>query len=509
VTLVGDPKAFMRLERQLPSRRPVRLRVRDWREVYDPFAPELVRAQAARCMDCGIPFCHEGCPLGNLIPEWNDLVYRDRFADASARLEATNNFPEFTGRLCPAPCEGSCVLGINAEPVSIKQVELEIAEWASASLEPRSPNVRTGKRVAVVGSGPAGLAAAQQLTRAGHDVVVFERAERIGGLLRYGIPEFKMEKSVLDRRLTQMEREGTIFRTGVSIGISGARTEEVPGAAAAAAVVVSAHQVRADFDALVLACGSTRPRDLEVPGRELEGVHFALEYLKPSNRVCEGSLATTPITAAGKHVIIVGGGDTGADCLGTVHRQGAASVHQLEILPAPPALRGADNPWPTWPLVFRTSSAHEEGGRRLFGVTTVELVGDGGGLLGGHVRGLRLQEVASEIVGGRPQLVPVPSSETELEADLVLIAMGFLGPERSGVVGELGLDLDARGNVAVGEEFATAHDGVFACGDMARGQSLIVWAIAEGRAAAAEVDRFLMGTTSLPRPIVAGQLALR
>ena len=499
----------MRFGRQLPSRRPVRVRVRDWREVYDPFAAELVRAQASRCMDCGIPFCHEGCPLGNLIPEWNDLVSRDRFADASARLEATNNFPEFTGRLCPAPCEGSCVLGINAEPVSIKQVELEIAEWGAARLQPRPPNVRTGKRVAVVGSGPAGLAAAQQLTRAGHDVVVYERAERIGGLLRYGIPEFKMEKSVLDRRLTQMEREGTVFRTGVSIGTAGVGSEEVPGAAATAAADVSAHQLRRDFDAVVLACGSTRPRDLEVPGRELEGVHFALEYLKPSNRVCEGSLAATPITAAGKHVVIVGGGDTGADCLGTVHRQGAASVHQLEILAAPPSARAADNPWPTWPLIFRTSSAHEEGGRRLFGVTTVELVGDGGGLLRDHVRALRLQEVVIEVVDGRSQFVPVSGTETELEADLVLIAMGFSGPERSGVVAELGLGLDSRGNVAVGPDFATTLDGVFACGDMARGQSLIVWAIAEGRAAAAAADRRLMGSTALPRPISAGQLALR
>jgi glutamate synthase (NADPH/NADH) small chain len=499
----------MRIERQLPSRRPVKVRVRDWREVYEPFAPELVRAQAARCMDCGIPFCHEGCPLGNLIPEWNDLVYRDRLADASARLEATNNFPEFTGRLCPAPCEGSCVLGINAEPVSIKQVELEIAEWGAAHLQPQPANAPTGKRVAVVGSGPAGLAAAQQLTRAGHDVVVYERAERIGGLLRYGIPEFKMEKSVLDRRLAQMEQEGTIFRTGVSIGTSPAGPEEVQGAAAPWAAVISARKLRHDFDALVLACGSTRPRDLEVPGRQLAGVHFALEYLKPSNRVREGSLAATPITAAGKHVVIIGGGDTGADCLGTVHRQGAASVHQLEILPAPPPARSADNPWPTWPLIFRTSSAHEEGGRRVFAVTTVELTGDAGGSLPAHVRALRLQEVASEVLDGRVQLVPVPGTETELEADLVLIAMGFLGPERTGVVADLALELDSRGNLAVGHDFATSVDGVFACGDMARGQSLIVWAIAEGRAAAAEVDRFLMGTTSLPRPIVAGQLALR
>jgi glutamate synthase (NADPH/NADH) small chain len=513
--LVGDPKGFLHFEREAPVRRPVMLRVHDWREVYEPFGAERVRAQAARCMDCGIPFCHEGCPLGNLIPEWNDLVYRDRLADASARLEATNNFPELTGRLCPAPCEGSCVLGINAEPVSIKQVELEIAEWGAQRLEPRRAGVQTTKRVAIVGSGPAGLAAAQQLTRAGHDVVVYERAERIGGLLRYGIPEFKLEKGVLERRLVQMRSEGTVFMTAVSVGTGSSGAEEVPGAAAPDVAHISAQQLRNDCDVVVLACGSTRPRDLEVPGRELDGVHFAMEYLKPSNQVCEGSRAVTPITAAGRHVVIVGGGDTGADCLGTVHRQGAASVHQLEILPSPPMSRAAGNPWPTWPVIFRTSSAHEEGGERVFGVTTVELVGDsadvgGVGAVGSaHVRSLRLQDVVSEVVEGRLQFVPVPGTERELEADLVLIAVGFSGPERSGVVAELGLELDAKGAVAVGSDFATELDGVFACGDMARGQSLIVWAIAEGRAVAAEVDRYLMGTTSLPRPISAGQLALR
>jgi glutamate synthase (NADPH/NADH) small chain len=506
-TFVGDPKAFMRLEREGATRRPVTVRVRDWREVYEPFAPDLVRTQAARCMDCGIPFCHEGCPLGNLIPEWNDLVYRDRLADAADRLEATNNFPELTGRLCPAPCEGSCVLGINAEPVSIKQVELEIAERGAQRLQPRRAAVKTGKRIAIVGSGPAGLAAAQQLTRAGHDVVVYERAERAGGLLRYGIPEFKMEKRILDRRLVQMVEEGTVFRTSVAVGPCRAGGAEVPGAADPAADVVSAHELRADFDALVLAGGSTRPRPLEVPGSHLDGVHFAMDYLKPSNQVCEGSLTASPINAAGRHVVIIGGGDTGADCLGTVHRQGAASVRQLEILPAPPATRAADNPWPTWPLVFRTSSAHEEGGSRLFGVTTAELVGRRDG--GGHVRALRLRDVATEVLGARTQFIPVPGTERELEADLVLIAMGFLGPERAGVVAELGLGLDVRGNVAVRSDFATPLEGVFACGDMARGQSLIVWAIAEGRAAASEVDRFLMGTTSLPRPILAGQMALR
>jgi glutamate synthase (NADPH) small chain len=499
---MADPKGFLRFERAGPERRPVSVRLRDWREIYEPFDPEEVRRQAARCMDCGIPFCHEGCPLGNLIPEWNDRVYRDRYAEAAARLEATNNFPEFTGRLCPAPCEGSCVLGINAEPVSIKQVELEIASWAAVRLEPRPARLATNKRVAVVGSGPAGLAAAQQLTRAGHDVVVYERAERIGGLLRYGIPEFKMEKAVLDRRLAQMRREGKVFQTGASVGIGGG-DGEVPGAAAPDAVVVSAAALRAEFDAVVLAGGSTRPRDLEVPGRQLGGVHFAMDYLKASNQVCEGSLDSTPISAAGKHVVIIGGGDTGADCLGTVHRQGAASVHQLEILPAPPATRAADNPWPTWPVVFRTSSAHEEGGERIFAVRTVELLGDT------HVRALRLEHVAGEVVDGRLQFVSVPDSEHELHADLVLLAMGFAGPERNGAVAELGLELDERGNVAVGRDFSTSLDGVYACGDMARGQSLVVWAIAEGRSAAANVDRYLMGTTGLPQAIVAGQLALR
>jgi glutamate synthase (NADPH/NADH) small chain len=459
-------------------------------------------------MDCGIPFCHEGCPLGNLIPEWNELVYRDRWPDAAARLEATNNFPEFTGRLCPAPCEGSCVLGINAEPVSIKQVELEIAEWGAARLEPRSPSGLTGKRVAVVGSGPAGLAAAQQLTRAGHEVVVFERAERIGGLLRYGIPEFKMEKAVLDRRLAQMQAEGTQFRTGVSVGLppaEAAMTPEVPEASADGAKTQSARQLLETYDALVLAGGSTRPRDLAVPGRQLRGVHFAMELLKPANRVCEGTLDAVPISAAGKHVVIVGGGDTGADCLGTVHRQGAASVHQLEILPTPPHQRAPDNPWPTWPVIFRTSSAHEEGGERVFGAATVELVGDSDG----HVRALRLQHVTQQVVDGRVQFVPVPGTESALEADLVLIAMGFLGPEQHGVVHELGLSLDMTGNVAVGNGFETSVGSVFACGDMARGQSLIVWAIAEGRSAASCVDRYLMGTTALPQPLSAGQLALR
>lgn len=507
---MADPRGFLRIARNGPARRLVSARLRDWREVYEPFGVELVREQAARCMDCGIPFCHEGCPLGNLIPEWNDLVFRDRLEDAALRLEATNNFPELTGRLCPAPCEGSCVLGIDAEPVSIKQIELEIAEQGAGRLEPRPARSATSKAVAVVGSGPAGLAAAQQLTRAGHKVVVFERAERIGGLLRYGIPEFKMEKAVLDRRLAQMRGEGTVFETRSWVGAGPAGDAEVPGAAAPDAVAIPVDVLRRDFDALVLACGSTVPRDLDVRGRDLAGVHFAMEYLKPSNQVCEGTRTASPISAAGKHVVIVGGGDTGADCLGTVHRQGAASVHQLEILPAPPATRGAGNPWPTWPVILRTSAAHEEGGERVFGVTTLELLGDSdpdGGP--GHVRALRLGRVSQEVVGASLQFVATPGSEYELEADLVLLAMGFLGPERNSVVAQLGLPRDARGNVTVGPDFATDIDGVFACGDMTRGQSLVVWAIAEGRSAAAAADRYLMGATALARPIVSGLVALR
>jgi glutamate synthase (NADPH/NADH) small chain len=483
----------------------VSLRVRDWREVYEPFGTDSLRDQAARCMDCGIPFCHEGCPLGNLIPDWNDLVYRGRFEDAADRLASTNNFPEFTGRLCPAPCEGSCVLGINSEPVLIKQVELDIAERAAAGgLAPLPPSRRSLKRVAVVGSGPAGLAAAQQLTRAGHAIVVFERAERIGGLLRYGIPEFKMEKAVLDRRLAQMRAEGTSFVTGVSVGLP-AGPAEVPGASAEDATVMAAEELVGEFDAVLLACGSTVPRDLAVEGRELAGIHFAMDYLKPSNRVCEGSLDTARITATGKHIVIIGGGDTGADCLGTVHRQGASSVHQLEIMAAPPEVRAPDNPWPTWPLVLRTSSAHEEGGERLFAVTTTAFVGEPTR----GVEAVRLQEVTSELADGAPRFVPVAGTEREIPADLVLLALGFLGPERLGVVDELGLTLDGRGNVAVDSSFRTSREGVYACGDMSRGQSLIVWAIAEGRSAAAAVDRALSGQTALAAPVRPGQLALR
>ena len=505
---MADPRGFLRYERTGPRRRPVETRVRDWGEVYLAFGREELTEQAARCMSCGIAFCHEGCPLGNLIPEWNDLVERGRFAEASDRLHATNNFPELTGRLCPAPCEGSCVLGIIAEPVLIKQVELETAEWAASSgvLAPHRAGTRTGKKVAIVGSGPAGLAAAQQLTRAGHAVVVFERAERIGGLLRYGIPAFKLEKSVLDRRLAQMEEEGTEFRARVEVGRPDPlRAEEVPGAAATDVSVLSAKALRGEFDAVVLAGGATRPRDLTVPGRHLRGVHFAMEYLKSANLVCEGTLEVPRISAGAKRVAIIGGGDTGADCLGTVHRQGAASVTQLEILPMPGPARAPDNPWPTWPVLLRSSSAHEEGGERVFSVGTTELVDDGSGA----VRALRGETVEVGTLDGRPAMVAVPGTAFEIEVDLVLLAMGFLGPEVNGCVAELGLGLDPRGNVAGHQYFATSAPGVFACGDMVRGQSLIVWAIAEGRSAAAGVDRYLTGRDHLPAPVVPGQLALR
>ncbi|HUD17475.1 MAG TPA: glutamate synthase subunit beta [Acidimicrobiales bacterium] len=525
---MGKITGFIEFPRRLPGRRPIPVRVQDWREVYEPFPEESAREQGGRCMDCGIPFCHEGCPLGNLIPEWNDLVWRDQWAEASERLHATNNFPEFTGRLCPAPCEGACVLGINAEPVAIERVEYEIAERAFAEnwVVPQIPEVRTGKSVAVVGSGPAGLACAQQLARAGHDVVVYERAERAGGLLRYGIPEFKMEKAVLDRRLAQLEAEGVTFRCSTAVGVApdgavGAGAGEAglngavslePGerrglgaAGAPDVTVVSATDLLERFDAVVLAGGATLPRDLAVAGRGLRGVHGAMEYLKPSNLVREGAWAESPITAEGKHVVIIGGGDTGADCLGTAHRQGAASVHQFEILPRPSDTRPDDNPWPTWPLIYRTSAAHEEGGERVYAVTTTAFVDDG---IGG-VSALRGHEVEMTVVDGRPVVEPVPGTEFDLPCELVLLAMGFLGAERHGVVAELGLDLDARGNVAADDTWATSHERVFVCGDMTRGQSLIVWAIAEGRSCAAGVDRALMGDTALPAPLVPGQLALR
>ena len=479
---MGDIQGFLRHGRVTPERRGTDERVRDWREVYLPFAPEMLRTQASRCMDCGIPFCNQGCPLGNLIPEWNDLVYRDHWQHAIERLHATNNFPEFTGRLCPAPCETACVLGINQDPVTIKQVEVEIIDraWAEGWVTPVLPTVRTGHRIAVVGSGPAGLAAAQQLTRAGHQVTVFERDDRIGGLLRYGIPEFKMEKHHLDRRLEQMMAEGTEFRAGVEIGVD-----------------VPADELRAQFDRIVLAGGATQARDLPIPGRELDGIHQAMDFLPLANRAQEGDLAVdaVPISAAGRRVVIIGGGDTGADCLGTSHRQGAASVHQFEIMPRPPDERPRTNPWPTWPMQFRVSSAHEEGGERVFSVSTERFLGDESG----RVRTLVASEV--EFVDGR--FTPVEGSSFELETDLVLLAMGFTGPERSPLLEQLGASLTDRGNVARTDDYRTDVDGVYVCGDMGRGQSLIVWAIAEGRACASAVDEDLMGSTALPVPIPA------
>jgi glutamate synthase (NADPH) small chain len=480
---MADPAGFLKhRKRELPKRRPVPLRLNDWQEVYEEFSHDTLRTQASRCMDCGIPFCHNGCPLGNLIPEWNDLVRTDRWRDAIERLHATNNFPEFTGRLCPAPCESSCVLGINQDPVTIKQVEVEIIDNAFAQgwVVPVPPHTLTGKTVAVVGSGPAGLAAAQQLTRAGHTVTVFERSDRIGGLLRYGIPEFKMEKRHLDRRLTQMEAEGTIFKPAVNVGVD-----------------ITAEQLRADFDAVVLAGGATAWRDLPIPGRELDGIHQAMEYLPWANKVQEGDPVLVddgepPITARGKKVIIIGGGDTGADCLGTVHRQGAVNVHQFEIMPRPPDLRADSTPWPTYPLMYRVSAAHEEGGDRVFSVNTEEFIGRDG-----QVTGLRAHEVT--MVDGKFE--KVEGTDFELEADLVLLAMGFVGPEREGLLTDLGVDFTERGNVARDDDYATSVPGVFVAGDMGRGQSLIVWAIAEGRAAAAGVDDYLMGVTALPAPI--------
>jgi glutamate synthase (NADPH/NADH) small chain len=472
---MADPKGFLTTGRQDPPRRPVDLRLRDWREVYEDFNRDAVEKQAGRCMNCGIPFCHLGCPLGNLIPEWNHLVWRQDWADAAERLHATNNFPEFTGTLCPAPCETACVLAINDDAVTIKQVEIEIIDraWEEGWVHPLPPAVRTGRKVAVVGSGPAGLAAAQQLTRVGHDVVVYERADRIGGLLRYGIPEFKMAKHRLDRRLDQMRAEGTEFRAGVDVGDD-----------------ITADELRAGFDAVVLAGGATAWRDLPVPGRELAGIYQAMEYLPPSNRVQEGDLARSPIDAEGKHVVIIGGGDTGADCLGTTHRQGAASVTQLEILPTPPEHRPQTQPWPTYPMVYRVSSAHEEGGERLFSVSTQQFLDDGEG----RVRALRLVEVVSE----DRTFVPVEGSERDLPCDLVLLAMGFVGPGKGKLLDGLGVDFDARGNVARDAVFMTSVPGVFVAGDMGRGQSLIVWAIAEGRSAAAGVDHYLTGRDVLP-----------
>jgi glutamate synthase (NADPH/NADH) small chain len=474
---MADPKGFLTTPRVTPARRPVDVRISDWREVYTEFGTARLELQAGRCMDCGIPFCHSGCPLGNLIPEWNDLVWREDWAEASRRLHATNNFPEFTGRLCPAPCESACVLGINADPVTIKQVEVEIADrsWEAGWARPEPPAAATGRSVAVVGSGPAGLAAAQQLTRAGHAVTVYERAEAPGGLLRFGIPEFKMEKRHLDRRLDQMRAEGTAFACGVTAGAD-----------------VTAADLRARFGAVVLAGGATIPRGLPVPGADLDGIHQAMEYLPASNRAVTAGTGPA-LSARGRHVVIIGGGDTGADCLGTAHRQGAASVTQLEIMPRPPDSRPVAQPWPTYPMIYRVSSAHEEGGERVYAVSTQAFLPDSRG----RVRALRLVAVEGPGSG----FAPIPGTERELRCDLVLLAMGFTGADRRGLLEDLGVEMDARGNVARDASYASSVPGVFVAGDMGRGQSLIVWAIAEGRSAAAAVDAHLMGSTALPAPI--------
>ena len=478
---MGKATGFIEIQRQKQPYRPVRERLHDWNEVYLPYPDAELRNQASRCMDCGVPFCHQGCPLGNLIPDWNDFVYRDRWDAAIERLHATNNFPEWTGRLCPAPCEGSCVLGINNSPVTIKAVEATIIEHAfdAGHVVARPPSVRTGKRVAVVGSGPAGLAVADQLNRAGHWVTVFERADRIGGLLRYGIPEFKLEKKYLERRLDLMREEGIMFRTNANVGVN-----------------VTLAELRDGFEAIVLAGGSTIPRDLTVPGRELSGVHFAMEFLTLQNRQCEGDRVPV-ISAKDKHVIIIGGGDTGADCLGTVHRHGAASVRQLELLSRPPDSRAATNPWPLWPNIFRTSSAHEEGGERMYSIATTHFSGDAKG----NVKTLHAHEVETIIENGRMSFRPVPGTDFELEAELVLLAMGFVGPEKNGMLTELGVKMTERGTVWRDENWMTSVPGVFTAGDMQRGQSLIVWAIAEGRSCARGVDTYLMGASELQAPL--------
>ena len=476
---MADPKGFLTTPRELPKRRPVDVRIKDWKEVYQEQEFSDLQKQAGRCMDCGIPFCHQGCPLGNLIPEWNDLIWRGEKSDAIDRLHATNNFPEFTGRLCPAPCETACVVAINSDAVTIKQVELRTIEEAFKDnrVVPLIPDRLSGKTVAVIGSGPAGLAAAQQLTRAGHTVAVYERADKIGGLLRYGIPEFKMEKSIVDRRIKQMEQEGTRFRTNVSIG------KDISGSA-----------LRNKYDAVVIAIGATNWRDLAIPGREAKGIYQAMEYLPWGNKQALGELDSEPtINATGKDVVILGGGDTGADCLGTAIRQGAKSITQLEIMPRPTEERPSNQPWPTYPMIYRVSSAHEESGERLYAVSTQEFMKNSQG----NLTGLKLVE--TKFVNGKFE--QVVGSEKIIPADLVFLAMGFTGPEKSEMLTQLEVELDERGNIKRDEDYATSCDGVFVCGDAGRGQSLIVWAIAEGRSAAASVDKYLTGHTQLPFPI--------
>jgi glutamate synthase (NADPH/NADH) small chain len=466
---MGKVTGFLEIQREQPTRRKTEERLQDWFEIYEPFSEAKQREQGARCMDCGVPFCHTGCPLNNLIPDWNDLVYNGRWPNAIRRLHATNNFPEFTGRICPAPCEAACVLAITEPAVSIKLIERSIVDraWDEGWILPEPPEHNTGRRVAVVGSGPAGLAAAQQLRRAGHSVTVYEKNDRIGGLMRYGIPNFKMEKRILDRRLEQMREEGVTFVPNAHVGVN-----------------IPVESLVDDFDAVLLAGGSERPRDLAIPGRELKGIHFAMEFLPQQNRRCEGDEldVSLDILATDKRVVILGGGDTGADCLGTSLRQHAKSVHQFEIMPKPPDQRAASTPWPMWPLQLRTESSHEEGGIRDWGINSVSFSGDEQG---------RVKQLHAVRVGPPPNFTAIAGSEFTLDVDLVLLALGFLGPVRSGMIEQLGLKLDQRGNVAADENYATSVKGVFAAGDMRRGQSLVVWAIAEGRKAAASIDRYL------------------
>ncbi len=471
---MGKVTGFMEYGREVASRRPVEERVNDWFEIYQPFSYEKVRTQGARCMDCGVPFCHTGCPLNNLIPDWNDLAYKDRWRDAIRALHSTNNFPEFTGRVCPAPCESACVLGINEPPVSIKLIERSVIDYAFEQgwIKPEPPEVRTGKRVAVVGSGPAGLAAAQQLNRAGHSVVVYEKADRVGGLLRYGIPDFKMEKHLIDRRVKQMEEEGIEFVVNANVGEN-----------------VSVEELKNNFDAVLVAGGAEQSRDLPIPGRQLKGIHFAMDFLPQQNHKVAGDAVENQILATGKDVIIIGGGDTGADCLGTSHRQKARSVHQFELMPKPPDDRSPATPWPLWPVMLRTESSHEEGGIREFAISTKEFIDDGNG----NVKALRTVRV-----GPPPTFTELPNSEQIFPADLVLLAMGFTGPVKPGLIADLGVELDGRGNVKTDDHYMSSVPGVFAAGDMRRGQSLVVWAIAEGRKAARGVDRWLMGDSKLP-----------